>query len=1125
MKKTRFNTLRSTLILWAAIIGLAPLVVSVFIVYYQQSNSIKREAFDKLAAVRDLKVRELERWMDARTGNLKTISTDKEIMEIEKIFLKSKQEKNILNSYNTVNFLIVRYLNNYSAYKELFIVNPKTGVVELSSDRENEGRNVSDDKYFTEPLQTKKIYIKGIYYSKFLKKTHMTFSIPIFSTEQTSHIIGILVARIDLENSLYNLLQNRTGLGSTGETLIVNRDVIALNPLKSYENAPLKYKVNGIPAIKAANGETGIMESVAYDGEKILAAYTHIPQTGWGFVAKQNLSELYAPIKSMIKNFIIIIAFAVVIVFILGFYVAKTIAEPVGELAVTAKNMKNGNFSVRSYVKNFKELIILAESFNIMAESIESKIKLQKINDEIIQTAMDAKNLSEFKTNIFKKLIDVTNSQLGVYFSLNRDTNNFEPFTSVGITSDSLKSFSVPVLEGELGMVTDKKKIIHINNIPEETIFTFRTFTGTIIPKGIISIPVIIDDAVSGIISLASIKPYSQKILNIMEQPWVTGCSTILSNMWANAMTKKFAMELEQSNEKLQAQTEELEAQNEEFEAQTEELEAQNEELEAQAKELRTMNEKNYQQNIKLETQNRILESQSAQVQEADRLKSEFLSNMSHELRTPLNSIMALSHVLSIQTADKFSKEETGYLEIIARNGKQLLSLINDILDLSKIEAGMMDISPKFFSITSTVETITEMLEPVAKKNEIKFSLNISDDISIESDETRVYQIIQNLVSNAVKFTNKGVVTISLQSDNENIYIDVSDTGIGISKEDIPYIFNEFRQVDGTSARLFEGTGLGLAIAYKSAQMLGGDLTVKSRLGKGSVFSLRLPVRCRLQIPALEPVSLRKPEKIMPEQKAIPAADKILLVDDNDVSIIQVKTILEDAGYLVDVARGGKQALEYILHTVPKGIVLDLMMPEIDGFKVLNKIRSREKTAMIPVLVLTARDLTPEDLNKLNSNKISQIIQKGDINKNNLISKIQLMLGAKTGILKQPADRERTILVIEDNPDNMITIKAVLQSKYNILEAVNGEEGLKKIREKNPDLVMLDISLPKMDGFAVIKKAKQDKRIRHIPLIALTAHAMKNDREKIIKAGADDYLAKPIDVNQLLKKTNNWLKN
>ena len=261
-----------------------------------------------------------------------------------------------------------------------------------------------------------------------------------------------------------------------------------------------------------------------------------------------------------------------------------------------------------------------------------------------------------------------------------------------------------------------------------------------------------------------------------------------------------------------------------------------------------------------------------------------------------------------------------------------------------------------------------------------------------------------------------------------------------------------------------------------------------------------------------------------------------------------MKAILESEDYIVDVAEGGQFAFEYLTHTIPDGIILDLMMPEVDGFQVLKKIRSTESTAKIPILILTAKDLTMVDFKMLNENNVKQLIQKGDVNREKLLLNISLMFKQKSKsngedsnysnieeTIKNPKvlknnptsgkDKQDipTILIIEDNPDNMITIKAVLGDKYNILEAENGEAGLEMALEYLPDLILLDMALPRMDGFEVIHRLKKDEKGCHIPIIAITALAMKGDKERILDAGCKDYISKPIDPESTLRKVEKFL--
>lgn len=1243
-----FKSLRTRLTSWFLLVALFPLIIVSIVVYTQRVHSIKTEAFSKLTAIRDLKVQELNVWIDERMGDMQTISQDLEIRVLGDIFKRQERTEEDRKTIRIASDLLNSYKRNYNSYHGLFIVNPVSGKIETSTQQSSVGTDESREPFFTEPMRTGKIHIQDIYYSKALNRTTMSFSIPIYSLSRDNTIGGILVAQIDLDHSLYDLLLARTGMGRTGETLLVNRDGIALNELRWYERAPFRLKIKAKAALFAAQGATGIIETTDYRDEEILAAYTHIPRTRWGFVAKQDLKEVYAPIGVMFWQILIILVISLVGVLLIALFIGRTISRPVLEMAEVAKKIQGGDLSARNRISGGDELASLARSTNLMAEALGSRMKVQTGVAGITETMVRAGEMADFAPGLLKSLIEATNSSLGSFHLRSEDGLRFEHRTSVGINPELLEPFDADLFEGEFGKALSTKEIAHIKDIPEDTRFKFKTFAGTAIPKAIITIPITVNENVMAMVSLGSLNGYSQESLEVLSQAWV-GINTAFSNLLATEETRTLAKDLDTKNQELEAQTEELQAQTEELQQQSEELKEQNVELEAQRR----------------------------QVEEADRLKSEFLSNMSHELRTPLNSVMALSRVLIMQAKEKLTEEEMNYLEIIERNGKQLLALINDILDLSKIEAGRMDVTLKRFSIKSTIEMIVESLEPVAEEKGIEITQEIPDHLPrVENDESRIHQVLQNIIGNGVKFTEEGSVTVSASYDREHVTIQVKDTGIGISEKDLPHIFEEFRQVDGSSSRHYEGTGLGLTISQRAARILGGDITVESTPGKGSLFTVTLPIEWPGGVSTVEPVVMAPSHESRPERKTILVVDdephvatmisdylsqmgyniltatsgkealrlaerhplfaitldvimpemdgwevlqrlkenpqttsipviivtakdltkeererlqgnvssilgksgmtssllleeikkilrsiedhpeppgiidarkakRILMVEDNEAAVIQVRRALEEAGFQVDVARGGEEALDYLQKGVPDGIILDLMMPGVDGFDVLEKMRGTDATAGVPVLILTAKDLTPEDYRKLKANNIQQLIQKGDVDLDELLSKIKKMFKPGPGIRQEPLvkkgknEQQRgkkyavpqrkvsggrpKILVVEDNPDNMMTIKAVLKDQYEILEAVDGEEGLKKTLGELPDLVVLDMALPKMDGFTVVRKIKENKKAGHIPVIALTARAMKGDKEKIIEAGCDDYISKPVDPDGMLQKIREWV--
>jgi CheY-like chemotaxis protein/signal transduction histidine kinase len=1065
---------------------------------------------------------------------------------------------------------------------------------------------------------------------------------------------------------------------------------------------------------------------------------------------------------------------------LISWHLLQSIRVPIEELSTAAKRFHGGDLDARSRYISSNEFGALSDTFNVLAATVQSELQSRDASALIAGALLREEELRGFCRELLKALMENTRSQIGAVYLLNDQGTAFDHFESIGLASPGRTSFSATELEGEFGAALATGQIQRLTDIPPDARFTFGTVGGELPPREIITIPIPGDQGIAAVVSLAGVRSYPASAVQLVNDVWQVTTAR-LNGVLATGKIRTFAGRIERQNEELHAQQEELRTQTAVLRRQTEELQEQNVELERQRQ----------------------------SVEEANRLKSQFLSNMSHELRTPLNSIMALSRVLMMQAGTKLSEEEVNYLAIVERNGKNLLTLINDILDLSKIEAGRMDISPRPFSLGQTVKSIVESIVPLAAEKRLEIRQDIPEDLPpVESDEIRVTQILQNLLSNAVKFTDAGYVSVSLQASERTVLVRITDTGIGIAKDDLLRIFEEFRQLDGTTARRYEGTGLGLTIARKAARLLGGEIRVESELGKGSTFTLTLPLTWPGTTPVCEPIvgslpsSLKsaqrtvlvvddEPETVAmiaryllqegydtvtatsgaealtlaarvvpfavtldilmpdmdgwevlqslkrnPETKDIPvivvsvtenretgfalgafgyvtkpiskqglisairkvakrrtrmimivddddldrrqigriveeegltaivaedgaaclallkthvpdvlvldlmmpgldgfavlesirgnpeirdlpviivtakdltAADRsrlsgnvasvldksaatsesllaeikriltdleppvqgvgsgesptpplILLVEDNEAATIQVKAVLEAAGLSVAVARGGQEAIDYVSHTVPDGIILDLMMPNIDGFAVLERIRGTQATQRIPVLILTAKDLTPEDLRRLSANHIQQLVHKGDVDREGLLSKIRAMLESAPGARGRRDDDEGTekracrdesdirptppthkgvvrgdgretaprasILIVEDNPDNMTTIKAVLQDRYRVLEATDGEAGLRMAEEVRPDLILLDMALPKMDGLEVVRHLKEIKELSAVPVIAMTARVMKGDREEILEAGCDDYVAKPIDPADCLKKIKALLK-
>jgi signal transduction histidine kinase/CheY-like chemotaxis protein len=713
---------------------------------------------------------------------------------------------------------------------------------------------------------------------------------------------------------------------------------------------------------------------------------------------------------------------------------------------------------------------------------MEAREKAGRIADVLVRE----EELRPFCRELLQALIDQTGSQVGAVYLRNAQKTEFEHCESIGLAAGARSSFSATEYEGEPGTVLAAGKVRRITEIPADSRMMLPGVSGDFKPQEILTVPIFSGTEVAAVISLASLNGYAPAAVRLVSD---------VGNMLNARLTGVL-----------------LFRQIREF---SEQLEHQNRELEAQKKELAVQKDELGEQNLELEMQKKQLE-------EASRLKNAFLSNMSHELRTPLNAVIALSGVLRRRLPGSIPEEEFGYLEVIERNGQNLLELINNLLDLSRIEAGREEITLSRFLFQELVEETVATIEPQALEKKITLRSRVSDDLPpLHSDYVKCRHVLQNIVGNAVKFTEEGQVEIAAEAIQDGLRITVTDTGIGIPEDQVPFIFDEFRQADGSLTRRYGGSGLGLAIAKKYTLLLGGTITVKSVLGKGSTFTVRLP----REAPVSGVADIREPggrisrSELAGKPETYLAGDgpSILIVEDSEPAVIQLKEILTGQGYRVRVARNGKEALEEINAMMPNGVILDLMMPEVDGFQVLKTLRGRERTVRLPILVLTAKHITREELNVLQGNHIHQLIQKGDIGKEELLAAVGKMVAPADEAPSAPGKARKTavsrpvILVIEDNLDHRITVKALLEEFSDVIEAADGPAGVELARRQRPDLILLDISLPGQDGFATLEELKREASLWDVPVVALTARVMQGDRKEILARGFDGYIPKPVE--------------
>lgn len=646
-----------------------------------------------------------------------------------------------------------------------------------------------------------------------------------------------------------------------------------------------------------------------------------------------------------------------------------------------------------------------------------------------------------------------------------------------------------------IGTVAEEKRTILVENTPPGYL-KISSGLGEAPPAHVIVLPVLFEGKVLGVIELASFQPFTQIQKDFLSQI-AEMIGTSVNTISVNSKTE---MLLKQSQE----MTEQLRERSDELENRQKALQAANAELEEKAELLAQQNRDIEVKNTEIEEARQVLEERAEQLAVSMRYKSEFLANMSHELRTPLNSLLILAKLLADNADENLSPKQVEFAETIHGAGSDLLQLINDILDLSKVEAGKMDVSPTRIALVQLVDYVEATFRPLTAEKGLDFSVRVSPELpaTLHTDEQRLLQVLRNLLSNAVKFTDSGAVELVIrpagsdvptaireqlleagslrEADGDLIAFSVTDTGIGIAASKMLVIFEAFKQADGTTSRKYGGTGLGLSISREIARLLGGEIHAASEPGRGSTFTLYLPLHpSELPPQGYAPptpgggrgeVYRRQVEGPRPALPASPAAP---------VTAAQMQPQHVRPGMPADAAGQGQ------------------------GGAALFRRRRKALSDLEPRTAVPGQSNAqgPEDGWANPEEELPVVPRTYDFH------------GEK-------------VLIVDDDVRNVFALTSVLeQHGLAVLYAENGREGI-EVLEQHDDVtvVLMDIMMPEMDGYATTSAIRRMPQFAGLPIIALTAKAMKGDREKAIDSGASDYVTKPVDPDYLLSVMEQWMR-
>ncbi|WP_282940742.1 response regulator [Paenibacillus sp. RC67] len=1014
--------------------------------------------------------------------------------------------------------------------------------------------------------------------------------------------------------------------------------------------------------------------------------------------------------------------------------VSRSIVSTIQQVVFAIKQIASSekNLNTRIDVRTRDEIRDLAEATNLLLDNVQKQDWLKTGIAEIASMNQGVNNLEELARLFVTKLAIIMNASYGAFY-IRRGQGDQQRFIQIASYAGSAKigRTDIRLGEGLVGQAALENRILHLDNIPESYI-QISSGLGQAAPKCIMVTPVQYEGQIEAVFELASFEPFNDLHRELLEQirtSFGVAVNSVQGRMEIArllAESQAFTEELQTQSEELQAQSEELISQQEEMKASNDSLKKSEERLQRQQEELEKVNtelsKRSYQLeaqvrfseevNVEIERQKEVLQKRTEELTTMSKYKSEFLANMSHELRTPLNSMLILSQFLAENKDGNLSGKQVEFAHTIHGSGSDLLRLIDEILDLSKVEAGKLDLNVDMTVVDEIAGMLRRNFQPVATKKGLEFRFEPGADVPpfFYTDSHRLMQILKNFLSNAFKFTVQGHVALRIYmtefafadvpgtAKQPAIAFAVTDTGIGIPEDKQDLIFEAFQQVDGTTSRKYGGTGLGLTISRELAQLLGGEIRVESYNGQGSTFTLFMPaitdqdesmvlatttqeVAAAVESAVMETISsnnvphisdivipqvvlsdpmLLSPGEVDDDREQIEVGDKVMLIVEDDAPfasfilemarsrgfkglvatqgdkglalaytykpsmiMLDIHLPVMDGWTVLDMLKQNPEtrhipvhvlsvvdepqqslvsgamaylkkpiskemleqafnSIEDLLNRIPKRLlivednmplrdslveliahddvaitavgygeealqelnavhfdcmVLDLELADMSGFELLDRIRNIEKLRTLPIIIFTGKDLDMKQERELRKYAES-IIVKNVKSQERLYAETALYLHRVESQL--PEERRKLlhklnnaedvfegkhIMLVEDDIRNVFALTNVLEEhKLKVTYAENGREAL-NVLEMNPDidLVLMDIMMPEMDGYEAMKQIRSNPVHEQLPIIALTAKAMKEDRQKCIDAGASDYISKPINTEKLLSMLKVWL--
>ena len=933
-------------------------------------------------------------------------------------------------------------------------------VSRFALDAVGSGEDFSQSAAFLEAKKTGKSYFSPVYFIND-SEPYMTIAVP-----SGEYAVEVTVAEVSLK-AIWDVV-SRIRVGQLGHAYVVD----ARGNLIAHPDVSLvlqKRDLSDLAQVREARAEskvsdadeTRVMIARGLDGGQVLAAHAPINPLQWIVFVEQPLAEAFAPLQASVLRGAIILVLGLALAVLASVVLARRMVAPIRVLQQGAARIGAGELGHRIEVRTGDELEALGDEFNRAAAKLQESYagleqKVQARTAELTQSIAELRALGEVGSAVSSSLdlptvlstivtraVQLSSADAGTIYEFDESAEVFIPRANYGLSEDTiqlLRESHIRVGDGAVGRAAAARAVVQIEDVEQDPTYGLREIVQRAGFRALLAVPLLREGRVIGGLVVRRRAPgkFPNAVVRLLE---AFAAQSVIA-----IQNARYFREIQEKSEQLAA---------------------------------------------------------------ASQHKSQFLANMSHELRTPLNAIIGVTEMLLEDARDLKREDELEPLERVLRAGRHLLALINDILDLSKIEAGKMELHLESFAVGPLIKEVVKTIQPLAEKSGNEIAVNCPADVgSIRADQTRVQQALLNLLSNATKFTERGKVTVSVrraaEAGTEWITMAIADIGIGMTPEQMSRLFEEFVQADSSTTRRYGGTGLGLAISRRFCQMMGGDITVTSEVGRGSTFTIRLPA----EVAGAQPIPVTRPQAAAPAPLA--AAPDVLVVDD-DVTVREMaERFLTREGFSVVTANGGQEGLRLTRALHPSAITLDVIMPDLDGWTVLAAIKGDPTLADIPVILMTIVD----ERNRGYSLGAADYMVK-PVDRERLAAVLR-------GIVKTGG---RRVLVVDD--DDLVRrgiSQGLERDGWKVSEAADGRAGLARVADGVPDAIVLDLMMPEMDGFEFLDELRHNAEWRDIPVVVVTAKDLTEEDHRRLNGEVERVLQKDAPTREaMLREVSNTL--